>query len=190
MKPRFKYYYWDAYKQGGLQCHFIPNPIVIGLSLFILHNLQIDWCTKSLHFDVPQKVTSKCEKPTSKNITSKGKDYHLDELCIKFLECEKYLGSAQDVKSLKALFVGTKAFVQAAKKRNAFLIYVFPHQMLNCLIMRFLPNTRNLRTCLKRRMLTPYQNIVHMIAPLTSKREHTRHIGQSTTCHKMNYNSL
>jgi len=119
MKPRFKYYYWDAYKQGGLQCHFIPNPTVIGLSLFILHNLRIDWCTKSLHFDVPQKVTSKCEKPTSKNITSKGKDYHLDELCIKFLECEKYLGSAQDVKSSKALFVGTKTFVQAAKKKNA-----------------------------------------------------------------------
>jgi hypothetical protein len=44
------------------------NPIIIGLSWFILHNLQVDWCTKSLHFDVPQKVAWKCEMPTSKNI--------------------------------------------------------------------------------------------------------------------------
>jgi len=76
------------------------NPIVIGLSWFILHNLLVDWRIKSFHFDVFQKITSKCEKPTSKNIISEGEDYHLDNLCIKFSECDKYLGGAQDVKSL------------------------------------------------------------------------------------------
>ncbi len=76
------------------------SPIVIGLSWFILHNPWVDWRIKSFHFDVFQKITSKCEKPTSKNIISEGEDYHLDNLCIKFSECDKYLGSAQDVKSL------------------------------------------------------------------------------------------
>jgi hypothetical protein len=78
------------------------NPIVIGSSRFILHNPQMDWHTKSLHFDVFQKITSKCEKLTSKNIISEGEDYHLDNLCVKFSKCDKYLGNAQDVKSSKA----------------------------------------------------------------------------------------
>jgi hypothetical protein len=99
------------------------NPIVIGLSWFILHNLQMDWRTKKFHFDVPHKVTSKCEKPTTKNIINEGKNYHLDKSCTK---CDKYLGSAQDVKSLKSLFIGTIVFMQVAKKRNAFLIYALP----------------------------------------------------------------
>ncbi len=75
------------------------NPIFIGLSWFILHNPWVDWCIKSLHFDVSQKITSKCEKPTSKNIISEGEDYHLDNSCFKVSECDKYLGNAQDVKS-------------------------------------------------------------------------------------------
>ncbi len=87
------------------------NPIVIGLSWLILHNLQMDWHTKSFHFDIPHKVASKCEKPTSKNIMNEGKNYHLDKSCTKLFECDKYLGSAQDVKSLKALFLGTRAFM-------------------------------------------------------------------------------
>jgi hypothetical protein len=78
------------------------NPIVIGLSRFILHNPWVDYHTKSLHFDVSQKITSKREKPTSKNIISEGEDYHMDNLCIKLFECDKYLWSAQDVKSSKA----------------------------------------------------------------------------------------
>ncbi len=55
------------------------NPIVIGLSWFILHNPWVDYHTKSFHFDVSQKITSKCEKPTSKNIISEGEDYHMDK---------------------------------------------------------------------------------------------------------------
>jgi hypothetical protein len=99
------------------------NPIFIGLSWLILHNLQMDWSTKSFDFDVLQKVTSKCEKPTSKNIIS---EMYLDESCIKLSECDKYLGSAQDVKNSKALFIGARFFMQSIKKGDAFLIYVFP----------------------------------------------------------------
>jgi hypothetical protein len=53
------------------------NLIVIGLSWLILHNPQVDWHTKSLHFDVPHKITS--------NWVSEGKDYHLDKSCSYFL---------------------------------------------------------------------------------------------------------
>jgi hypothetical protein len=79
------------------------NPIVIGLSWLILHNLQVDWHTKSLHFDVPQNVTlTKCEnKLTSKNTINEGEGYRLDKACTKLFECDKYLGSAQGVKSSK-----------------------------------------------------------------------------------------
>jgi hypothetical protein len=86
----------------------------------------MDWHTKIFHFNVLQKVTSKCEKFTSKNIINENKDYHLNELCIKFFECDQYLGNAQDVKNSKVLFIGTRSFMQIAKKGNAFLIYVFP----------------------------------------------------------------
>jgi hypothetical protein len=102
------------------------NPIVIGLSWLILHKPQVDRYTKNLHFNLPQKITSNCEKPTSKNIISEGKDYHLDKSCTKSFECNKCLGSTQDVKSSKVLFVGTRAFVQVAKKGKTFLIYVLP----------------------------------------------------------------
>jgi hypothetical protein len=61
------------------------NPIVIGLSWFILHNPLVDWRIKSFHFDVFPKITSKCEKPTSNNIISEGEDYHLNNLCISSL---------------------------------------------------------------------------------------------------------
>jgi len=44
----------------------------------------VDLCTKSLYFDVPQKVASNGEKLTSKNIISEGENYHLDESCTKF----------------------------------------------------------------------------------------------------------
>jgi hypothetical protein len=40
----------------------------------------------------------------------------MDELCTKLFECDKYLVNAQDVKSLKAFFIKTKAFMQTTKK--------------------------------------------------------------------------
>lgn len=142
------------------------NPVVIGLSWFILHNLWVDWCTKQFHFDEPHKVASKCKKPTSKNIVNESKNYHLDKSCTKFSECDKYLRSAQDVKSLKALFVGARAFMQAAKKKDAFLIYVLPASDVELFHHEFFSQYKEFKVCLKRKTLTPYWNIVHMIAPL------------------------
>ncbi len=93
-------------------------------------------------------------------------------------------------KMLKAqklnLFIGARAFMQTAKKRHAFLSMFFPHQMLNHRIMKFLLSIRNSRMCLKRKMLTPYRNIIHMIVALILKREHNLHLARSITCHKMN----
>ncbi len=100
--------------------------IVIVLSWLILHNPWMDWCIKKFHFHVPHKVVSKCEKITSKNIINEGKDYHLDESCIKLSKGNKYLGGAQNVKSSKALFVGARTFMQVAQKGNEFLIYALP----------------------------------------------------------------
>jgi hypothetical protein len=51
------------------------NPIVIGLSWFILHNLRMDWRTNNFQFELLQKVTSNYEKPTSKNIISEIQKY-------------------------------------------------------------------------------------------------------------------
>jgi hypothetical protein len=73
---------------------------------------------------IKQHENVKCLHP--KTSSCEGKDYHLDESCTKLFECDKYLGSAQDVNRSKALFVGVRAFMHVAKKGNAFLIYVLP----------------------------------------------------------------
>jgi hypothetical protein len=86
----------------------------------------MDLHSKSFYFDVLQKVASNCEKLTYKTIINEGKDYHLDESCTKFFGCNKCLGTTQNVKSSKVLFIGPKAFMQATKKGKAFMIYVFP----------------------------------------------------------------
>jgi hypothetical protein len=66
----------------------------------------------------------KCLHP--KTSSCEGENYHVDESCTKFFECDKYLGSAQDVNSSKALFVGVRAFMHVANKGNAFLIFALP----------------------------------------------------------------
>jgi hypothetical protein len=44
----------------------LTNPIIIGLSWFILHNPQVDWKMKSFHFESVNESTSKYEVfPTS-----------------------------------------------------------------------------------------------------------------------------
>ncbi len=52
------------------------NPIIIGLSWFILHNPLMDWHTKSLHFQTPKENTLKC-KVFFLNMFEKDHDYHL-----------------------------------------------------------------------------------------------------------------
>jgi len=48
----FKYYYWNTYlNKVAINVISSPiNPIVIGLSWLILHNLQLDWCYKKFSF--------------------------------------------------------------------------------------------------------------------------------------------
>jgi hypothetical protein len=76
------------------------------------------WCTLESNF--------KLWKDCIQKINIEGENYHLDESCIELSECNKYLGSTQDVKSSKTLFIGTRAFMQTAKKGNAFFIFVLP----------------------------------------------------------------
>jgi hypothetical protein len=61
-----------------------------------------------------------------KKIINEGEGYDVDKSCIKLCKGNKYLGSAQDVKSSKALFIGLNFLMQVAKKGNAFLMYVLP----------------------------------------------------------------
>jgi hypothetical protein len=89
-------------------------------------------------------------------------------------------------KAQKLCALEQKLSCKLPKKERHSLSMIFPHQMLNRIIMKFLPNIKNARTCLKRKTLTPYQSIVDMIASLILKRDHNLHSGQSTTYHKMN----
>ncbi len=96
------------------------NPIVFGyhgLSGLVYKEISF-WCTSESNIKMWEAYIQK--------IISVGENYHLDESCIKLFEGNKYLGNTEDVKSSKALFVGTNAFMQATKKGNAFLIYVLP----------------------------------------------------------------
>jgi hypothetical protein len=44
----------------------LTNPIIIGLSWFILHNPRVDWKMKSFHFELVNETTQKYEVfPTS-----------------------------------------------------------------------------------------------------------------------------
>ncbi len=87
----------------------------------------------------------------------------------------------------KPLFVGAKAFMKVATKWDAFLIYVLPSPNVEpCLDMKFLPNTKNSRMCLKIEMQTPCPSIDHMIAPLILWKEHNFHLDPSIICCKTN----
>ncbi len=88
--------------------------------------------------------------------------------------------------SLKLLFVGAKAFMKATTRGDAFLFMFFPHQMLTHVHMKFLPSTKNLRMCLKRKIWTPYPSIDHTTTPLILWRECNLHSNPSIICHKMN----
>ncbi len=60
----------------------------------------------------------------------------------------------------------------------------FLHQMLNHVHMKFLPNTKNSRMCLRRKMQTHYPNIDHTIVPLILWKQNNLHLDPSTICHK------
>jgi hypothetical protein len=53
----------------------------------------------------------------------------------------------------KPLFVGTKAFMKVVTKGDALFIYVLPSPNVKpCFNMKFLPNIKNSRMCLRREM--------------------------------------
>jgi hypothetical protein len=54
------------------------NPIIIGLSWFILHNLQMDWKMKSLHFESVNEITPKYETFPTNTLDSEHDSTHED----------------------------------------------------------------------------------------------------------------
>ncbi len=85
------------------------------------------------------------------------------------------------------LFVEAKTFMKVATKGYAFLIYVIPSPNVEpCLNMKFFPNTKNSRMCLRREMQTSCPSIDHMITPLILWKEHNLHSDPSIICRKMN----
>jgi hypothetical protein len=39
----------------------LTNPIIVGLSWFVLHNPRVDWKMRSFHFEFLNETKSKCE---------------------------------------------------------------------------------------------------------------------------------
>jgi hypothetical protein len=91
---------------------FPRNIVIIGLSWLVLHNPQVEWHTKSLHFEAPQ---------------------------CKALECETLINGTRKPTCPKPLFVGEKTFMKVATKGDAFFIYILlspnvepcPHEILS-----------------------------------------------------------
>jgi hypothetical protein len=85
----------------------LRNPIIIGLSWFVLHNPQMDWHMKNLHFETPQHEAFECET-FEKNMQN--------------LKHKENLDGTIRLRCPKILFVGTKTFMKAATKGDAFLL--------------------------------------------------------------------
>jgi hypothetical protein len=115
------------------------------------------------------------------------------------MECETLVKNMQNLKQKedldgirrlrwpKPLFVGAKTFMKVATKGDAFLIYVLPSPNVEpCFKMKFPPNTKNSKMCLRREMQTPCPNIDHMIAPLILWKEHNLHLDPFIICCKTN----
>jgi hypothetical protein len=74
----------------------------------------------------------------------------------------KNVATAQKSKFSKPLFMEARAFMHGAKKGDTLFIYAFLATIVKP--QHEIPSQyKATRMCLKRRMLTPYQNINHMI---------------------------
>jgi hypothetical protein len=77
--------------------------------------------------------------------------------------------------------------MHATKKGESFLIYVMPMSNVESLCHEIPSPYKEFKDVFQKKMLTPCWNIVHMIAPSLSRREHIDlHLDLSTTCHKTN----
>jgi len=85
----------------------------------------------------------------------------------------------------KPLYIGAKAFMKAAMRGDAFLIYVFPSPNVKPCPYE-IPSEYQEFKYLKRKMRTPCLNINHMSMLLILWKEHNLHLDPSTICHKMN----
>ncbi len=108
----------------------LTNLIIIGLSWFILHNPQVDWKTKNLHFESINKTTPKYKAFLISMLDSKYDSTRKDIVKIsqhmQKLKCEGDIGGNQGSNHFKPLFVGARTCMQASKKGDAFFVYAIP----------------------------------------------------------------
>jgi len=112
------------------------NHVIIGLSWLALHNPQVDWHTKSLHFETPHEhKVLECETFVG-NMHGKNQDgvCHLtenkceDECMQNLKQKEVYFGSIKKFKCSKPLFtLEQKLSCMLPIKEMHFLFMIFPH---------------------------------------------------------------
>jgi hypothetical protein len=109
---------------------YLKNLVIIGLSWFILHNLQVDWKMNSFHFELVNETTPKYETfPTStldsehdfgcENITKTNQ--HMQKL-----KRERNIGGYQGSKHFKPLFVGS------ANQSAQIIIFITSETLRKC----------------------------------------------------------
>jgi hypothetical protein len=74
----------------------------------------------------------------------------LSKAC-KNLKQKKDLGGINVLRYPKSMFIGAKKFMKVATKGDAFFIYTLPSLDVNHIHMRFFPNTKNSRMCLRKK---------------------------------------
>ncbi len=101
------------------------NPIIIGLSWLILHNPQMEWHMKSLHFEAPKQKPLDCEATI---INMVGETHELVLLCSKMnrmglnaCQISKNLVGAQKSKFSNPLFYGNEGIHACYKERGCIL---------------------------------------------------------------------
>jgi hypothetical protein len=88
----------------------------------------MDWKTRSLHFELVNKIAPKYKAFPTSTLDSEY-DYAREDIVrtsqhMQKLKREGDIGGNQGSKHFKPLFVGEKTFIQVAKKGDAFFMYV------------------------------------------------------------------
>jgi hypothetical protein len=93
----------------------LTNPIIIGLSWLILHNLRVNWKTKSLHFESINETTPKYKAFPISMLDSEH-DFACENIRItsqhmQKLKHEGNIGGNQGSNHFKPLFMGARTFM-------------------------------------------------------------------------------